>query len=822
MIASSISGGAICLRCRLRLLRQSTRPFQASNRSHILKVGQPSLRYFADESIDRFGAELAKAYHDGPNDDSKNKTQDAKPPAGGRHVLRKKGLKKLLAGGRLLTEGVEGLDMGIMGKPGQVIVMKDHGLLQRTSRMPEYEDTEGGQANQGFVDIEALLDNQQQPPTAREVRDNIDGLRPSTDTVLSGKEFRNIQNQLADGFLSIQLIAYLEHVTNKPLSKDSWIKNISPWAPLGDQQSIPIEVGPSQFGYTTDTDTAKSKLALRIMRECWGLSMAELNGGLGETHIKIRNYEFLLIMRHIRHGAHAMGNVQLDRGEKIEAVRKQNTIRIVSTKTKAPVWVKTLRETLRQIETRSFPLRMVTSDPIDHEVLEEVGRITNTHIRYSSTTNRLHVTWIETKSSQDGDSAGLEDPREAVFRLLLTAYNRRPVKSHLYITGLADNRHSRFIIDTTNKEKLEWTDRMVHWARLSLPVTAEKDTAIKLSSLRRLPLPVQPQKGLLPDKVPSSEKPKEFVQETRFPVYPVTWSQGLETRTTACFGHLLHRYNPAHPPPPMPMLGMVNHPRIFAPVAPHPFQLAKFETSNRSVPMHAKRSILIRFWPTRPLDAGPTQQTRPKGKKKEKVENAIVQGAPVLEVRLAVQGGQVKGVESVHALREMQYSDVMLPTSPVDLRYAQTRYHNLEGDLAELAAWQPVADFLKPARLDLASGRLEVPAHQRFPIPVRLFDEDYPMPERTGVLGPHYTVAGVEVHRSVSTPHEGCLLTYTSIDAGLGGGHRAELTVEPAFSEERPWDEMNVTKYHVMFLATCQKLARTNALWTNHPPIREY
>lgn len=84
-----------------------------------------------------------------------------------------------------------------------------------------------------------------------------------------------------------------------------------------------------------------------------------------------------------------MGKTLLGPDEKIEAFRNQKTLRLVTTKTKASVLIKKLDEMLKQITTKMFPVVMITTEPIDEAVLEELGRITNAHIRISSTFNRV-------------------------------------------------------------------------------------------------------------------------------------------------------------------------------------------------------------------------------------------------------------------------------------------------------------------------------------------------------------------------------------------------------------------------------------------------
>ncbi|KAI1766014.1 mitochondrial inner-membrane-bound regulator-domain-containing protein [Hypoxylon sp. FL1150] len=840
MIAASVSGGTVCLRCRLRLLRhlrQSTQPFQTSNRNRILKDRQPSLRYFASESTARLAVQTASGEGRDESRGSQNEAQGRKPRGDKEYGFKRSSSRKRLSGTRVLSEGVEGLNSAILGKPGHVIVLRDHGLFQKKNPLPRLENVQDGSTSRPTIDIEALLDNQRRAPTAEEVRENINDLRPKTDTILPEREFLKLQTTLIDGFLSVQLMAYLEHHKQDSLHRETlqnnskpvegaeqasqydWIRKISPWIPLGDQQGIADGTDPSLYGYVTDSATAKAKFAVRIMRECWGLSIAELSAGLGETRIKIRNSEFLLLMRGTQRWVNVMSKIWLDPDEKIEAFRNQKTLRLVTTKTKASILIRSLDETLKQITTKSIPVELVTSEPIDGAVLEELGRITNTHLKISPSYNRLHVTWLEAGTLA---SDGLEDTREAVFRLLLTALKPRQVASRLSVVGFVDGRNGRFVTDTTSKEKLGWKDRMGQWARYMLPLGPAEDTSRTASPLRRLPLPIEPQTEVS-GRTSNFDEDKEFLPETQFPAHPVKWAEGLKTATEAQFGYLLHANEPTTPPPPMPQLLTANHPRLFLPATPHPVHLAKFEMSDKSALVLPKSTVVIHFWPA-PVLGSAKRDTR----KKNLVPQASALSAPILELRLAVAGRLVTGVESLRAIKQVHVTDVMVPTSPIDLRFTQTQYTFLEGGPASLDTWQPIADFLKPARLDLASGtQFEVPPHQRFPIPRRLFSAPFTSTDADAdgdkVISVQYTFVGLEVHRAVSIPYEGCQLTYTSVDGGRGGRRCAQVSLEPAFSGSDSFNvEANADKLQDSFLSACQKLAETDNLWSNYPSIRKF
>lgn len=827
MIAPSITGGAICLRCRLRLLRQSTQPFRASSR--IFQIQHPSLRRFASESPARAFGQNQLAEGQDEAFDSKEQAQDDK--LGNREkeygVKRTDVRKRHLSRNRILTEDAQNLNSDMLGKPASVIVMRDGGLYQKKDRPPAAVGPDNEPDTQP-INIEALLNSQREPPDLQEVRKNIRSLRPKTETALSEREFRKLQASLTDGFLSAQLHEYLEyHKRNghpsTPAFKYDWIKEISPWVPLANQSSAVEGTDPSLYGYITDSTTAKEKLAIRIMRECWGLSIVDLDAGLGETRIKIRNFEFLLLMRGTKRWLTVMGKVWLEAGEKIEAFRNKKMLRLVTTKTKAATLIKDLDDTLKQVTTKSFPVNLITSKPIDEVVLEEVGRITNTHVRKPQGTEQLNVTWIELKKRAAKGLVGLEDLCDVVFRLLLTAYNPQPATTtSLYVAGQYDGSAGRFVPNTIDKEKLGWKDRMGQWARYKLPLIPEGDTSAAESPLDRLELPVERQ------TVESEfDENNEFLPETQPPIHPVKWAEDLKISTKAAFGYLLHA-NDTSTTPPLPDLLTANHPRVFTSVTPHPLHLAKLEASDdeaANVLIQTKTTIVIRFWPSpTQRDQGEIPKIRRRIRKKIRNKTpknwVVTPPAPLLELRLATSGGEIKGVESLRAIKQTCITDVMLPASLVDLRYTQSQHADLKGDPADLATWQPLADFLRPARLDLERGKFEVPPHQKFPIPRRLFNYAIEWdPDATinmdELISTSYTFVGLEIHHSVSMPYEGFKLTYTSISTEQGDGSSAEISLEPGLKSKISVAE-DTGKLRNDFLAACEKFARTDTLWSGY------
>ncbi|KAI5917523.1 mitochondrial inner-membrane-bound regulator-domain-containing protein [Camillea tinctor] len=888
MISRGISGGNVCLGCRLRILRQYSRLPQSIspiNRTFGLKFvssfsSSPSLSFPSSPSS--VAPEFEEEWYErrnrndpfeGPDQSFDQSFDQNHAGIGAKRYRRVTPRKKRLSGGRLLTETSSNLGLDMLGKPAQAIVMKDGGLVKKNSVFNESESIEVVPDHE-VADIEAMLKSRGTDPSTDDVHSYIDGLRPRADTTMTEKEFRKLQNILVDGFLVPQLVDYYnkhekEHNQIDPddaleeldseeaaveetssesaetpivgehidtiVRKRVWVKSISPWVPLAHSSSANRgDVDPSLRGYIPTNATPKERIAIRILRKCWGLTIAELTVGLGETMVKLRNNEFILLMRGTQRFMNTLSHIWLEPGERIEAIRNQRSLRLITTKPKAEAVLQDLHTTLKAIEQSTFPSVLITPGKIDDHILEEVGRITNTHLRCSSTSRRIHVTWIQVKSRANKGLGHVEDMRHVVFRLLLTGLRPRYVSSSLHGLNSQAPSQGRFVIDSTSMEKLSWRDKMSSWGRYILPLSRKDENPALSLPFKELDLPFEPE---------STFSPKDaFVLGETAEEPAVRWSRGIRTSTVARFGSLLHPYeseeSTAAPGTSDHMLSQEKH--IFVPMTPHPHHFVKFQEHQepllQPIDNQPKTTIVFRFWPSPELCIVPKPPKMPihlrkrlyaeerravalreKEIEKESNERAEEPLAPILELRVAATDKQIIGVDSLIAITRTHHTDVLLPSSPVDLRFTQTQYSVLEAkDRPTLAAWQPIIDFLSAAPLNLEEGKLEAPPHQRFPVPRRLFanagndtgEED----EDTSV---QYTFVGLEVHRSISLPHEGHRLTYTSIEAGRGGGRRAEITLEPLPGTEVEGNDKDVAKETAQerFLESSLNFATNKRLW---------
>ncbi|KAI0805073.1 hypothetical protein GGR55DRAFT_296781 [Xylaria sp. FL0064] len=851
MIARGASVGAVCLRCRMRLMRHLA-PVRYVSNDAAAPTNRTDDRVDGNGDGENGGQDVGRDFgRDGGYDaaqDREYKWVGVARPSTKRLSAR----KRYLSRNRILQETAARTGSDMLGKPWYAIVMRDRGTIDPKGLplLPEVPH------DATATSVEALLDNQHGTPTPDKVRSSIEALRPQTDTMLLKKDFKKLQRLLVQGFLKAQLQDYLkvyESSANHSLPKTTtgspskpeipWLQELRPWTPLPSQPDVAEEADPTLQGYVSEAAPLKEKekLALRVMRDCWGLTIAELENHLGETWIKLQDREFKLLMRGTQRFIKTLSEIYLDSGEKIEAYAEQRTLRLVTTKIKSDALVKELDETLREVKTKTFPVMLIGSKAPDPAVLEQLGQITNTYVRKSHNSNRLHVDWIEIKSRAATGLSGLEDLAHIVFRLLLTALGSQKATSSLISPLRLEANTGRLVVDATSKDKFGWKDRMAQWARYVHPQRPEKTVVNAALPIRELELPFEPLAR--PEQL---DETQEFFSDTKFPPHPVRWSNVGQTSTTAHFGHILHSYQPSKSTPLLSDLLTSTERHIFAPSTPHPLDLSKFEQSDpgSSPIVPTKSTIVLRFWPSpssnRPSEPADTSKPSKKKKSSKRAGNELP--APVLELRLAASDREVKRIESLRAIRRTHHTDVLLPSSLVDLRFTQTQYETLLApDHKALATWQPLADFFGPARLDLENGKLEMPPRQKFPIPRRLFTATDPSSSSSSsshtptssqpqpgqpwfdiedeIESVSYEYVGLELHRSATMPFNGHQLTYTSIEAGQGGGRRAEVTLEPiessaASSSSTAAAAVDKDRLREDFLVCCSRLATDQSLWS--------
>lgn len=308
---------------------------------------------------------------------------------------------------------------------------------------------------------------------------------------------------------------------------------------------------------------------------------------------------------------------------------------------------------------------------------------------------------------------------------------------------------------------------------------------------------------------------EDCLEEQQVPVSatlgsPPRWSP-FRVRTNALFGHVLHLFQPdwAHSADKAidTTLDPQEIPRTISPLIP---PLTKMDLKGwvpYNFPSDMESMVLLRFVPSE--DDIPSSSQRP------------TNPAPLLELRLKASDEEIIEIDSLRAIARTHVSDLLFPTEPVDVRTTQ----RLESELPASAinavdGIKPLLTFLMDSHLQIKEGTLVTPPRiKELGLPQWMFQDHHheffsnnkslagsestesssqSMEEQaessktageedsTSLRPVSYVFAGLEVHRTIETAYDGWKLVYTSIEAGQGGGRRAELSLEakPAYDTD--------------------------------------
>lgn len=279
-----------------------------------------------------------------------------------------------------------------------------------------------------------------------------------------------------------------------------------------------------------------------------------------------------------------------------------------------------------------------------------------------------------------------------------------------------------------------------------------------------------------------------------------SWSPP-EERTSVTFGHVLFSHGQG--PSPLskvlalsPAHGVLasretvhqSLTRMFSPVIPPPIGLASLDSLATDAP--AATTLVLRFAAGVNRDepfleiAGDSVRLKPSS-----VPSYLLEVHLTVPEQLPPDGRLTwdsSPQKQVHAILSRQQHDVTLPDRPVDLRVDSSVLSRLP-DPDSVAA---IRRFVDDSLFDLDQGILRTPACMRIPtdalagLPVMsssLSPTEMPADESQVFdrepAGETFEFIGLEVRRSVTLDYEGHRLSYTSVEAGLHGGRRTELSL---------------------------------------------
>lgn len=301
---------------------------------------------------------------------------------------------------------------------------------------------------------------------------------------------------------------------------------------------------------------------------------------------------------------------------------------------------------------------------------------------------------------------------------------------------------------------------------------------------------------------------------------PPQWSP-FRVRTSAVFGHVLHLFQPdwthATNKAVTNTKALTNSPRTIYPLIP---PVAKMDLKGwipYAIPSNMDSMVVMRFVPSNDIDATSAQQNQ-------------TNPAPLLELRMKASTEDIIEIDSLRAVARTQVSDILFPTEAVDVRTTQRLEAELKGAMVDsVEGMGPLVTFLMNSYLAINEGKLLTPPRiTELGLPQWMFRDHHDefvahKKSLSGSAGKFknkksqkqeeehndegqgeeeaplrltsYVFAGLEVHRTLETVYDGWKLAYTSIEAGQGGGRRAELSLEakPGYDKDlrRTAEEIN-------------------------------
>ncbi|OBT85795.1 hypothetical protein VE02_06038 [Pseudogymnoascus sp. 03VT05] len=714
-----------------------------------------------------------------------------------------------------LRENTKILGIDSLGKPAEVIVLQDSGTLRYVAPLPFQTTIEAP-----VVDILAEFNREKGLIGRDEVNDNIETLKPQ-EKVLPWTDIRVIEDKLSDGFTMAQLLYYIESterqrmaalaesvasdtqsgktaeekvVTGQPVGQAVEIKaqNVilrqSPWMPGTSDQGDHFDES-SLRGYISEAFTQKQRVALNIIRLCWGIESQELVSSVGEMELQVNSADLDLLLSPKGRSDPPLQTIsdELIRAdeEKIEIFRSRRAIRVTATKAKAKIISEGIRTTLEGVHRLEVSLTglkkpgrkvqgVEETDEFGEPVLAELARLTNTEVMRVSK-DKLGVHGLGRKQG-----SSLSTSADAARRLLLSSSD--VADRTVYRHGFKETDSPAYAIDYEYHHTMSWRNRLRRWARWQTPIEkadSEEALGIEEGDKKELDLPSKAEEQGLASQAEhdalglsmsphhkanrlDEEKVRQYeLQESNL------WNTTPITSTSATVGNVLHQALPGSGPvdasKPVHFDGkeVMNSRTLFVPSTKNLSRLVSGMGNDRDT--RTSSVLTMKFLPS-PW-SGETMKQLSK--------------FPTLEMMFSMTSTAENRFKLANmvAITEDICSDVMLPDKALDIRFRQRT--SFPFIAANLEAHPQIAEFLEASQLGQRSNVM-TPPELVVPIP------DF-MSSLKGDKGPassastavRYMFAGLTYRTQISYDFRDWRLRYSSVNSGKADGRCGELTLLP-------------------------------------------
>ncbi|RKU45400.1 hypothetical protein DL546_004959 [Coniochaeta pulveracea] len=665
--------------------------------------------------------------------------------------------------GQRLKQTAQDLPIDILGKPGHAIVLRDVGPAKRRMLQQLIEEEKGKEQKSSNLDeqLSQICESAEQPnpPSSDEVLRNIDELKPAR-SVIPRRDFNVLKKKLSDGFTKSQLATYItteaakdtvKRRTDRKTGKGSrrpWIVEESAWTP---ENHLPGSLDALMTGYLSKNPSPKERLVVGLLRRCWNLSVEELQKTQGFLDVVLKETQFELLLLGNRRWLDSISRSLLEANTQIELIRAQRIVRVVAPKATAEYIINEICAILDKAAIRKLDATNISLARLEDSVLEEVGRMTHTVVQATSR-GRIQVSWLPVV---EPTKEGLEDLGDVVHRLLRSGYG---FQHHgQTTTSVFPDPHTRggwYLIDYHSKMKMGWKDRLADWGRWTIATPRLGTKAVATCPA-------------IPDTIVSHP----FETSSSPSTQADGWLSQPQATTRAIFGHVLHKEPPAQSyhsteskhtkqddTLPTDQL-KPDLDRTLVPIIPPLTSIAALTAQSKHT-TPSDTTIVMRFLPI---------SSKPSPKPSSSIP------MPSLELILSSDPSTPEDdltISSLRATTSVSTHDILLPSQPVDIRLVHTTSYTLPGSNVPDHLPQ-VVSFLQASDLRPSDGVLVTPPRfaKKLRLPARLVGT-------TEDLEVEYMFAGLEMRRSVSTEVDGWKLAYTSVEAGQGGGRRAELALE--------------------------------------------
>lgn len=299
MFARPLSSAHVCLGCQLRRVRHNSRTL-SSILLHRSSLAVSCIRSLHSSPPSRWTVPLAGVFdnHLIPFRKVQSPFLQEKYQAPRSRSKFRRGKK----GGQEVREDAEALSVNSLGKPAEVIVLRDTG--RDAEEFVEQEEDEESKYNVQGSSREAMLEAMEKeavPMDQETVNQQIDALRPRLEDpnsgrlVISSKEVLRLCKVITDSYSFVQISAYIarskappEHASSKDVIR-SLIVNKSPdlhfrpWTPTN-KGIIPDSYHGlnKKYLHPKAKIVKRIKLARTLLKQCWRVEIEEEVEQLGE------------------------------------------------------------------------------------------------------------------------------------------------------------------------------------------------------------------------------------------------------------------------------------------------------------------------------------------------------------------------------------------------------------------------------------------------------------------------------------------------------------------------------------------------------------